>query len=335
MLQFKNETPFVGTIYLLPDPSGVDTLFAVIKGTFQLNAAVAVADDQVPVTVEDKYHGEPGTSSIQEPSDVALIKPGTDLILLGSAHAPGGRPTTQMDIGVTAGPLRKAIRVIGDRVWKARGVGPAISAPEPFLRMPLTWERAFGGFDQSKKGVVVEPRNPVGSGFRAGDGERALDGLRLPNLEDPSDPITSWRQRPSPVCFAPVAPHWRPRVDYAGTYDERWQQERAPFLPADFDPRFFQLAPAGLSASGYFRGGEPVELRGMTVSGILRFFLPRIRLEVTYRLDQTPQRPVVNLDTVLVRPDQGRLILVWRTALACDKKALRVSEVRASLVEAA
>jgi hypothetical protein len=35
---------------------------------------------------------------------------------------------------------------------------------------------------------------------------------------------------------------------------------------------------------------------------------------------------------VVIEPEQLRLTLVWRTALQCDKKALRVSEVEAALV---
>ena len=41
MLQFRNGTPFKGTILLLPDPDGVDTLYTVIKATFMLGESPA------------------------------------------------------------------------------------------------------------------------------------------------------------------------------------------------------------------------------------------------------------------------------------------------------
>jgi hypothetical protein len=335
MLQFKNGTPFVGTIFLLPDPNGVDTLFTVVKGTFALNGGVRVAEEQVPVAVEDKFHGDAGSSSIRVASDVALTKPGTDVLLLGHAHSPGGRPATQTDVSLAIGPLRKTIRVFGDRVWRAGAGGADMSTPKPFTRMPLVWERAFGGFDRSKNGPVEEPRNPVGTGFRLGDGERPLGGLRLPNLEDSAALITGWKDRPAPACLAPVASHWEPRRSYAGTYDEPWQKARAPFLPQDFDARFFQLAPPGMVAPQYFQGGEPVEVRGATPSGLLRFQLPLVRMEVSYLLDGSPEKRPANLDTILIDTDQARVILVWRAALPCDKKALRVNEVRATLAKSA
>jgi hypothetical protein len=335
MLQFKNATPFAGTILLLPDPNGVDTLFTLIKATFALNGSEKVAAEQVPVALEEKYYSEPGSSSIQVASDVALTKPGTDVLLVGHAYAPGGRPTTQMDLSVSVGSLQKRVHVTGDRVWRSGAAGAEMSAPMPFVRMPLVWERAYGGVDRTKKGSLEHPHNPVGTGFRTGDSERSLDGMRLPNLEDPRAPISSWKDKAPPTCLAPIAPHWEPRRTYAGTYDEQWQKERAPFLPRDFDPRFFQLAPPELVAPRYLQGGEPVEIRGATPSGVLRFRLPLVRIVVSYLLDRSPQNRPANIDTVLIEPDQARLILVWRAALPCDKKALRVSEVQASLAKVA
>jgi hypothetical protein len=335
MLQFNNATPFSGTILLLPDPDGIDTLFTVVKGTFTVNGKLALADEQVPVAVEEEYYGDPQSSSIRIPSDVGLAKPATDVLVAGHAYAPGGRPAPQADVSLAVGPVRKAIRLVGDRVWRAGTSGAEMTPPKPFTRMPLVWERAYGGADLTKKGSLVEARNPVGVGYRTGDSERPLDGLALPNLEDPTAPISGWKDRPPPACLAPIAPHWEPRRSFAGTYDERWQKDRAPFLPVDFDPRFLQLAPPGLVTQGYLRGGEPVEVRGATPSGKLHFMLPTARVQVTYLLDRVPEVRPAHLDTVLIEPDRARVSLIWRSFLPCDKRALRVSEVRAELAEAA
>jgi hypothetical protein len=335
MLQFKNTTPLAGTIFLLPDPQGIDSLFTVVKGTFSVNGKTTLAGEQVPVVLEEQYHGEPGASSIRVSSDVGLMKPGTDVLLVGHAYGPGGRRTIQADVSLTVGSIRKLVRVTGDRLWRAGAGGAEMSSPEPFDRMPLVWERAFGGWDRNSKGPSQEPRNPVGAGFRLSDGERPLNGLRVPNLEDPAAPISSWKDRPPPACFAPVAAFWEPRRSFAGTYDERWQRERAPFLPDDFDPRFFQLAPPGLVAPTYLQGTEPVEVRGASPSGLLRFQLPGVAVKITYLLDRAPQVRPAHLDLVLIEPDAARVVLLWRAVLACDKKALRVSEVRAELARAA
>src|SRR6266704_6573213 len=135
MLQFKNGTPFQGTISLMPDVEAIDTLFAIVKATLVLGERLSLAEKQLPVTLADEYHGEPGKSSIKNPSNVSLTKPATDVLLLGTAYPPRGRPVTQLDVSLTAGPLRRTIRVFGDRAWERRGVVPSMSSPAPFETM--------------------------------------------------------------------------------------------------------------------------------------------------------------------------------------------------------
>lgn len=335
MLQFKNTTPFAGQMAPVPDPDGVDSIYVIVKGTFTLAPSVTVAEPQLPVAIKDVFRGEPGRSSLKVASDFALIKPGTDVLLVGTAHAPGGSPVSHLDVSLKLGPVNKTVRVFGDRVWKAGKFGGARpSAALPWAATPLVWERAFGGTDQAPGEPPeehAESRNPVGAGFRITAGRKELDGLNLPNLEDPRQLISSWKDRPTPAGFGPLCPQWEPRRTYAGTYDAAWQQGRAPYLPRDFDPRFFQLAPSDQVAPGYLKGDEEAVVVGATPEGELRFRLPGHRVQVTYRLDGTDHARPANLDTVLIEPDEGRLVLVWRTVFACDKKVLRVREVVAAL----
>jgi len=200
--------------------------------------------------------------------------------------------------------------------------------------MPLVGERAFGGTEGTDRGPVAGPRNPVGRGFRPSGTGKELRGTPLPNLEDPAAPLTAPRDTPPPAGFAPIAAHWEPRRSFAGTYDAGWQASRAPYLPTDFDARFFQLAPHPLVAGRYLQGGELVDVRGATPNGTLQFQLPALRVHVDYRLGRNSQsRPAV-LDTVIVEPDESRLVLVWRAALRCDKEVLKVEEVEPTVAEA-
>jgi hypothetical protein len=326
MLQLVNRTGLAASVFAAPDARGVETLSTLVKGTFDLRrldarGTPAPAGEQVAVAATDEHHGDPETTSIRVPSDFSLGKRGTDVLLAGTAHAPRGRPLPWMDVVLAAGPVRKTVRVFGDRAWDAGAA--ATTPPVPFARMPLVWERAYGGGD----GTDVEERNPVGRGFVAPGGGAPPDGLPLPNLEDPFHPLTSWEHAPPPAAFAPVAPHWLPRRAWAGTYDDAWREGRAPYLPEDFDPRFFQVAPEGLAAPGFLAGGEPVEVRGATPDGPLRFVLPALALRVAYRVDGGTEAQPAVLETVLVEPDAGRVVLVWRAALACDKRLLRVREI--------
>ena len=69
-------------------------------------------------------------------------KPTTDIVLNGHAYGRGG---TQVDIGLGVGNLSKIIRVFGDRFWEFCVVRNRITHPQPFEKIPLIYERAFGG----------------------------------------------------------------------------------------------------------------------------------------------------------------------------------------------
>ena len=337
MLQIKNRTRFAATLFSSPDPAGVDTLFAVVKGTFTLGPRVEETEEQTPVVLADRFHGDARTTSIAEPADVSLVKPGTDVLLFGHAYGPGGRATHQTEVSLRLGPIEKRVAVFGDRRWGGT-ILSRISSPEPFERIPLAWERAFGGTEASADDPTRadgEDRNPVGAGFRSRVSGRKLEGLLLPNLEDPAHLISSPGDRPAPVGFGAIAPHWKPRPKYAGTYDAAWQKSRAPYLPDDFDPRFLMVAPEDQQVPGYLKGGEPVEIAGATPSGVLRFSLPARRVDVLFRLDTGEERRTANLDTVILRPDEKKLVVVWRAALPCDKRLLEVREVEPLVARAA
>jgi hypothetical protein len=337
MLQLKNRTRFTATLFSSPDPGGVETLFAIVKGTFTLGPRVEEAEKQTPIVTADRFHGDPLRTSIAEPGDISLAKPGTDVLLFGHAYGPGARPTRQTEVTLRLASIEKRVTVFGDRRW-AGTVLTRVSAPEPFERMPLVWERAFGGTEPPTGDPPRsdgDDRNPVGTGFRSRVSGRKFEEIALPNLEDPARLISSPGDRPGPVGFGAVAPHWKPRPKYAGTYDEEWQRSRAPYLPADFDPRFLRIAPADQQIPGYLKGGEPGEIAGVTPSGALRFTLPARRVDVLFRLDSGEERRAANLDTVILRPDESSLVLVWRAALPCDKRLLKVREVEPIVARAA
>jgi hypothetical protein len=93
---------------------------------------------------------------------------------------------------VRLGPVRKALRVFGQRVWYRGAASLALTAPEPFESLPLRWEYAYGGFDDSDPAhPIEEPRNPVGCGVtRHG---ASLVNEAAPRIEDPDNLITSER----------------------------------------------------------------------------------------------------------------------------------------------
>ena len=316
-------------MFAFPDEDGVDTLYVGVKATFTVGkGGPRVAEEQRPIVPGDEHWGEPGTSSLKYAGEAHLLKPATDVVVVGTAHAPGGRPAPSFLASFSVGRLRKVLRVFGDRVWKKGVFSVAPSSPVPTAAVPLVWERAYGGREDLGDGTsAAEPRNPVGCGFARKRRGRDLAGATVPNLEDPSRPLEAPGKGGSPAGVGFVAPSWQPRLAFAGTYDEAWQKRRAPYLPEDFDARFFQAAPPDQIYGGFLKGGEPVELLNLSPAGALRFKLPVCALEAEVHVAGAVERPALSIETLLLEPDQERFSLFWRGAVPCDKRVLAVSKV--------
>lgn len=324
MWQVDNRTPFAADRGWVRDRDGAEIWLVAVKATFDIlpDGSVAVSDQQPPVLRMPEYLGEPGNSSIRYDADLVLTKTTTDVIVVGHAYAPRGEPVAYVSVGFKVGPVQKVLRVVGDRHWS----GSKPSAPQPFERMPLTYEAAFGGVDKNSEapGRDFEWRNPVGKGFAMSANTAA--GLALPNIEDPKAPILSWSDHPAPAGFGAICSHWQPRVGYAGTYDDRWMNTRQPLLAADLDDRFFQSAPIDQQAPYFLRGGEPVVLQNLTPGGLAKFFLPRLFLNFeTLFYDGTRElHRERRLHTVILEPDIPRVSLVWHTTLPCHFKVQKL-----------
>lgn len=316
-----NKTAFHADALHLTDEGLEPLLTPFVKASFDIlpGGSLAVCAEQLPLDAVGQFQDpEVQPSSYRYEPEVAPFKLATDVVFVGHAHAPNTR-TSQMDVGVRVGPLLKSLRVFGDRAW-VRALGePVLTAPAPFERMPITYERAFGGWDRSAPDPVdhaFEPRNPVGRGFHSRRG-RARPSVPAPNIEDIAHPVRSPFDAPPPAGLGFVSADWQPRAKLAGTYDAAWRNHRFPLLPTDFDRRFHNAASSGLVATGYLQGNEDVSIVGMVAEGRLAFRLPGLPPpSVTVRLvSGTVHQPVMNLDTVIVDLDRRVLIMLWRASI--------------------
>jgi len=326
MWTLKNETPFAAERSWVRDRDGGEVWIVAAKATFSIHddGSLRLATDQEPVCLAPRYIGDPASSTLAQDSDVYLSKPATDVTLHGHAYAPGGVQATQVDVTLVVGERRKTLRVYGDRVWEKGLAGPRLPPPDPFVRVKLCYENAYGGVDtRADSHAAWDVRNPIGTGYATAAAH--IVGRRAPNIEDPHALISTWSSRPAPRGFAPIPVTWSPRRGFAGTYDERWRQQRSPLLPEDFDDRFHLCAPADQQISGYLHGGEAIELCNLTPSGRLRFHLPKPALRVTTRLGRRDIEQPMILHLVHLDADLSRLITVWHAALPCHRDVLRLS----------
>ena len=220
------------------------------------------------------------------------------------------------------------MRVCGDREWRRARGGFELTEPAPFTTMPLVYENAYGGADPVDPSRGRDDRNPVGKGYASDASLQELERIAAPNIELRERPIGSITERPEPAGLGFVARHWQPRRALAGTYDDAWREQRCPLLPLDFDPRSYAAASTGLTTDGHLGGGEPVALVNVSREGRSEFALPARSLVVTASIAGRRNEQPLQLDTVVLEPNERRVMLTWRAALPCHWNLAMVDWIR-------
>ncbi len=284
------------------------SMTCLVKGTFNLQpgGSPAVLDEEQLSLTGDDHRDQDLEKLLRYPSDFAYFKPHTDLILTGTCYPPNEKPIAMLSVRFRVGAYEKMLTVVGDR----RGdTSQEPSDPQPFERVPLTYEYAYGGTGYKQ--------NPIGKGCNYvayPDGETLYP---YPNIEFPQDVTLNTPKREQPAGFGPIPQTWPQRMAKVGTYNKKWLRKRWPWFPEDFDWSFFNAAPQDQQLPNYLNGDESLffenvhpqhtqytsKLPGLRV----RCFLEeRIRASLNFR--EVP----MNLDTLWVDMDQEQLVLVWR-----------------------
>ncbi len=329
-------------------PKGEPILSVLVKRSYRIieGKLAERSDEDRPMVPGDVPWETPLNSSVRFESDFVPYKLSTDVVLNGHAYSPKQQPCQKLIVGLKVGDVRKEVYVVGDRnVIYVSGSDPKFSDPEPFTKMELKYERAYGGIDvfSDSKNSYAYGRNPVGRGFVVKNAKECLDRLKLPNLEDPKDRLTperlcvgdfqqGWTKQPVPCSLGWYPKTWLPRAAFAGVMpgDRKFEQEMrsvyAKLIPAehqaayqktnlpDMDFRFFNGASIGLSVP-YLHGGETVVADFLTEEPRFQFQLPKERPTISIDIGEGAQEPSVALHTVMIHMDQRQLDLVWRGAI--------------------
>ena len=200
----------VSAVRFAGDPTGAWTIGLVAKRTYRVaRGALVEADEQIPL-VEEPVFG-PDEAVLLHDTDLLLNRTAADVIVQGHAYAHGGQSV--FDAGVGIGSFARVVRVFGDRRVEWHPSRLRFTSPQPVDKVPLGWERAYGGIDQAARAVMGDPieaeqataglsadplfglfaypRNPVGRGYLLLPTREAVEACALPNFEDPSAPLTS------------------------------------------------------------------------------------------------------------------------------------------------
>ena len=308
-MRYVKDTPFeVGhRVYQLRPPT--PSLTVIVKGSFDpVDGGVArISEEQVTTTGECFTDDDPERSQ-RLPSDFALLKPKGECFVIGKAWSQ--KPERMIGCSFKIGKIAKSFAVFGDRAWQ-RGISTRPTDAVPFTQMDIGMERAYGGpgFDA----------NPWGRGREPMETESGPQ-VMLPNVEDSRGLVSSPSSKPAPVVLGPLPVLWPARRKLAGTYDDKYMKTRWPWLPEDFDWRWFLEAPSDQQLeSGFWRGDEPFEAHNLhpTIPSFrsrMPGLTPRVFLDVVPPNGGAPSFREVRmyLDTITWDAGLGKLLLVWR-----------------------
>jgi len=306
---------------------GRPMLSVIAKRTYDVlsDGRLIPAAETLPL-VRDPEPDAANPRRLHRDSDVYALKPLTDVVVRGHAYGRGQRAFMAT---VQVGAVRKEVLVIGDRRVTLAAAGRLIvSDPSPIERIPLRYDRAYGGIDEVAHrrapdplqalerylGTAVDPvfsspfaypRNFAGVGYLIEATPAAVEPLVMPNLEDPLDRLTAdrlavgvpgrWPLMPLPQAFDWTDPGTFPRMAYMGIVHDH-DPIAAPvaevargFAPADvLEPKPIAEKAGPRWANGASLGLQLAHLRGG---------------EEVVMAGVHPQQPVWRLRLPRARPD--------------------------------
>lgn len=311
---------------------GRELLIVVGKATYDIPSEPEekprLSDEQVPLVEADEFTGEPGLSALLYETDYAHKKPFCDVLFNGKAYTRSGHPEMKTPVMISVDKWSKAFAVTGTRFWRKQLLTVRPSNPEPFIEMPISYDNAFGGLDNSKENpndVKTFLTNPVGMGFSYY--QKNIDGMPICNTEEIGNPVKVPRGKYNPMALGPIGRSWTPRYTYAGTYDDEWLENENPFFPRDFNYLYFQAAPKDQQIA-YPKGGERVTLANLTPQRLTSFLLPKIEMSVIFISHEG--KDVVQssvMDTLVIEPEMERFTMTWRASLPMNKSIFDIKQM--------
>lgn len=294
------------------------------------DGTLTVPRRQPDMEVNDIWHDREDRSSLLYASDLIPFKPGTDVVVTGTVRPPVAEPVPFWFAALRIGTLEKRLRLYGPRQWEHRLLGGwTLSDPVPTEGVSLLYENAYGGTvdpdkDEYKEGEYYPP-NPAGTGYI---GKSRPDTGRIYSAAQ----IEAWDGaikefgRDVPVGgFGPIPGHIPERMQYAGTFDDKWKKEIAPDIPPDMDMRYWNIAPAGQRLDRYLKPSDEIELAAMRPGPPIRLLIPNIDASTLCEFaDRSREAESMNLDSVAIDLDGDRMTLRYHRIIPFDPDLKRI-----------
>ena len=317
-MEFVNETSFPADVSRT-QLFYKDLLMAIVvlKATYRVGPDGAVFPDPNPIPLNEADEETP-FGGLE--GDYAPIKKDVDLLVLGQAHAPNGQPVPHHPVGIFMGDFSRQLIVFGDRKWQQSGEA---TPPKPFATMPLTYANAYGGdARQAEEFSMGYPQNPLGKGYVIMPED--VEGVALPNVEDPDERVKTWEDQPTPAGFGAM-----PRTSsLRGLRGLRIEVEEK---KTTVEPAFFNCAHPHMLRPELPLGVD-IRLAGMRATGDWEFQLPELYIGLEAHLGSATTHFSMLPDTLCLLPEEQRFFIVFRRTFVYpfvseQKRAIHVMKI--------
>jgi hypothetical protein len=310
MWQVENHTPFAHHSAFLRDHEARSFWSVWLKAsfTFRPGQPLLYRAQQEPVRLAPEFADGAPPSDLLADSDVCPPKPEVDVVLKASAYAPPGTKGRYDATLRVADAVTKTLSIIPPGTWGHRNELIARPDGQEAGAVPLIYAMSWGGADW--------PANPLGQGYR----KTGAEGSPLPRVMPAGKTPRKPDEAPTAISFACIPKTWPQRLRLGGTYDDEWRRRRAPLLPADLDPAYWQSVPEDQRLSRQKCDGARIELLNMTSAdgewseGSVAFDLPKLDFEVVTRFKGQWEPGRFDLQTIEIDAEARRLSLCWQMA---------------------
>ncbi|MDI1475990.1 DUF2169 domain-containing protein [Polyangium sp. y55x31] len=254
--------PFDVGSRLWRDERGSLVVTVIAKATYTFAPGdAAPLDVPVPLQEEDGHWDDDPTRSVHAPSDFAPFKPRAEVIIVGSAYAPEGRPARSIAARIVVGSVDKTIEAWGPRRFRADG---SVEEAPLQTRFSLRYEYAAGGPGTDNPAGIDLSRSAL------------LGPVPVPQLVPHLHEITSLHEHIPRAGFGPIAAAWPVRAGLLGERERTWLGRSDAFaLPKTLPRQYFLVAPEDQ------RLERPLEPNETIIAENLHGKHPRLRMTLS------------------------------------------------------
>jgi hypothetical protein len=324
-----NQTPFSVKLHPHTDTAGRHLTLLITKATWRIDTGrLAPPEQQVAIfdqpqslrlgefDLDDMQRAALGKRDQDKATwidhDLVPPKPNFDLLVAGYVTPPEAHRGLKIKATIQAGSRQAHVEAHAPRFWLKGVPNYTIESSAKHLhRTPMSY--AFADF-QAGFPLQAEESHPQ----------------QLPWLQRSGATCRRKQHDKHPAGFGYWPENATHRQRYTGTYDKVWERDRKPFLPKDFDNRFYNSAHPDLQWPQPLQPGTEIRLIHLAETPELTLSMPGLELAAQVTTESGAQLPPATLkpDTLVIEPDQQRMSLIQRTALPEGQGANALSSIR-------